>query len=157
MRSRRKVGPDCARRRRREPPQVLILSVLAALILYAAIGVAAVLIKAVLMLSRLAELATVQQHNALLALWFRRALEFAAMTVWLVYVTQRLAIGHALWKDLKMAVDARISIGTINFTLGHVLLFALTIWIAFVVSRVLRFVLEVEVYPHGHKLDLLPA
>jgi len=53
-----------------------------------------------------------------------------------------------MFQDLKEILTARLEIGSISVSLGDALLFGITLWAALMASRILRFVLEEEVYPH---------
>ncbi|HZR17091.1 MAG TPA: mechanosensitive ion channel domain-containing protein [Verrucomicrobiae bacterium] len=119
-----------------------------ALVLYAAIRVGEALVTVLLTVSPLARLGMVRSHTALLTAWVGRVLQWVAVAAWTFYVLEKLALRQSLANALRTAVGARIVIGTLNFTVGHVLLFAAVLWGAFLVSRLLRFVLEEEVYPH---------
>jgi small-conductance mechanosensitive channel len=59
-----------------------------------------------------------------------------------------------LFQDLKEILGTRINSGSVNFALGNALLLVVTIWAAVIASRILRFVLEEEVYP---RIELAPG
>ena len=101
-----------------------------------------------LTLSPLGRLTLVERHCALLLHRLKRVLQWAAGLWWLLYVLERLAIRRPIFDALEQAANARISVGTLGFSLGDLLLFVVVIWGAFIVSRILRFLLEEEVYPH---------
>jgi small-conductance mechanosensitive channel len=119
-----------------------------ALVLYAATRVGDALLTVLLTLSPLARLGMVRSHATLLVAWTQRVMLWAAVASWILYVLEKLALRRSLGAAFQTAVGARLSIGTINFTVGHVLLFAGVLWGAYLISRLLRFVLEEEVYPH---------
>ena len=70
--------------------------------------------------------------------------------------------------DLESAVGARngffvisqtfsaaeLAVGSLSISLGDVVLFIFTIWLAFALSRLIRFVLEEDIYP---RVDLAAA
>lgn len=93
-------------------------------------------------------LASVRTHAVLMIGWGDRILRWIALMVWSLYLLDRFALRQSAFLAARRAIHARITLGTLNFTLGHVLLFCVVLWAAFVVSRLLRFVLEHEVYPH---------
>ena len=119
-----------------------------ALLLYAVVRVGEALVRVLLHASAAAHLGVVKRCGPLLEHRVRQALQWTAAGAWLLYLLQRLALQHSLGEVLKHALTAPLSVGSLNFTLGHLLLFALAIWAAFLVSRLLRFLLEEEIYPH---------
>jgi potassium efflux system protein len=57
---------------------------------------------------------------------------------------------------VRTALTAELRQGAISVSLGDVLAFAITVWLAFVVSSALRYVLEEEIYPRVHLAPGLP-
>lgn len=126
----------------------LLSSAYLALLLYAVIRVADALVRVILTVSPLARLGMVQRHCALLLQWVKRVLEWAAVIVWVLHVLERLAIRRPVLDAVSRAANSPLAVGSLSFSLGDLLLFIIVIWGAFIVSRVLRFLLEEEVYPH---------
>lgn len=127
---------------------LLLSAAYLALLLSAFIRVVDVLLRAMLLMSPLARLALVRHHHVTLAHGFRRALQWVAVGVWLLYVLERLALRTTVVTGFGQLAGTAIHVGSLNFALGHVFLFALTLWGAYLLSRFLRFILEEEVYPH---------
>jgi potassium efflux system protein len=89
----------------------------------------------------------VQHHRAMLERRTRRVLVWLGVFSWLIrwlgYVGLRqpaLAVGEAL-------LAVRLQRGSISVSLGDILAFFLTMWVAFLLSAFIRFVLQEEVYP----------
>jgi potassium-dependent mechanosensitive channel len=57
-----------------------------------------------------------------------------------------LALREPFLKKTGEVLNADLNLGSLHFTLAHILTFCITVWAAFLVSRFLRFVLEEEVY-----------
>jgi small-conductance mechanosensitive channel len=127
---------------------VLLSAAYLGLILYAVAQVGYTLIDIALKVSPLSRLNIVKRHSGLLEHGVRRVLKWMALLAWIFYVLQRIALSHSLLSAITTAANTRISFGSLNFTLGNVALFCLALWAASMVSRVVRFVLEAEVYPH---------
>jgi potassium-dependent mechanosensitive channel len=51
---------------------------------------------------------------------------------------------------IEAVLRANLAIGSLNISLGQVLLFTVTVWASFLASRFLRFLLEEDVYYHLH-------
>lgn len=118
------------------------------LILYAVIRIADGLILSVLTIRPLGALTLVQRHRRVLQARVRQLLEWAAIALWLLYALEAVALRAPLFQDLKEILVAKLTLGSATFSLGDLLLFVVTVWVAFMVSRITRFILEEEVYPH---------
>lgn len=126
----------------------LLSSAYLALLLYAVIRVGDSLVRVLLTVWPLARLGMVQRHSALLLHWVKRILEWAAVVVWILHLLERLAIRRSVLDALSSAANSHLAVGSLSFSLGDLLLFIIVIWGAFIVSRIFRFLLEEEVYPH---------
>jgi potassium-dependent mechanosensitive channel len=118
-----------------------------ALVLYAGVQVGEVLAASVLRSRPLSEVFLVQRNREMLQRRVRAALGWLAAGTWVYVTLDRLGVMAPLWSAGFAALDARYVRGAVSVSVGDVLAFALTIGAAFVVSSVLRFVLEEEVYP----------
>jgi small-conductance mechanosensitive channel len=94
----------------------------------------------------LARLGLVQRHQDLLRRRAREMVTWAAILLWVVYVLEALSLRAPVFQDLRMVLAATWTVGSFKISPGDVVLFGLTVWASFVVSRLLRFVLEEEVY-----------
>jgi potassium-dependent mechanosensitive channel len=121
-----------------------------ALILYAVVRIADGLILSALSVRPLNTLAMVRRHRPFLQNRTRQLLEWALLALWVIYVLEAFSLRAPVFQDLKEILTAKLTLGSVTFSLGAILLFAGTIWIAFMVSRISRFILEEEVYPHVH-------
>jgi small-conductance mechanosensitive channel len=89
----------------------------------------------------------VQRHRDLLERHIRALLRWLAVVLWVVYVLEVFLLRASVFEDLKKALTTPWQQGAFKISAGDVLLFAFTVWAAFQISRILRFVLEEEVYP----------
>ncbi len=124
----------------------LLQSAYMALVLYAVVQIFDGLCLSVLSVPPLARLGVVQRHQQLLRLRVRSVLAWAAIFFWAVYVLEALSLRAPLFQDLREVLMATWTVGSIKISPGDVVLFGVTIWASFVVSRLLRFILEEEVY-----------
>lgn len=90
----------------------------------------------------------VVQHRALVESRLRYAIEWLAIAAWAFAVLRSLAVGHIVLETVKDVLATRIGTENLSVGLGDLIAFGLTIWLATIASRFLRFVLEEEVYPH---------
>ena len=126
----------------------LLFSAFGAIIAFAAVQVADGLLAFSLRVWPLRRLGMVHRHRSLLerrghylfcwmmtAIWAIGTLRFVGLLEW------ALGLGQAV-------LAAELRRGAMGISLGDVLAFAITVWLAFLVSTGIRFVLEEDVYPH---------
>ncbi len=102
----------------------------------------------VLLRSRVfALLASVQQHRAAIERRTVRVLRWAGVLAWIAATLDALTLLPATVAAARAALAAQWGWGAIRISLGDVVLFALTIWLAFVVAAALRLVLAEDVFP----------
>lgn len=119
------------------------------LVLYALVRILDALATFALQTAPLDRLGIVRRHGAMLGRRFRLALAFAAAVAWVVFLLERLALREPLFDAVARVLAVEIPVGTFRFSPGDGLLFVLVVWAAFLVSRLVRFLLEEEVYPRS--------
>jgi small-conductance mechanosensitive channel len=97
----------------------------------------------------LALLAMVRAHPELLRRRIRFALNTGAFVLWLFFVLDRLAIRDIVFGSAEKLLTAEIRFGEITISAADVLAFVLAVWASFLVSRLIRFILDEEVFPHA--------
>ncbi len=88
-----------------------------------------------------------QRRRALVQTFVLRFLRWAAFALWATVVLRFAGIFDRLIGTAAGVLGAKLSYGAFSLSLGDVVVFALTLWLASQVSRFLRFVLEEDVYP----------
>ncbi|HEV3409094.1 MAG TPA: mechanosensitive ion channel domain-containing protein [Chthoniobacterales bacterium] len=121
-----------------------------AILFYAAAGIVEGLIFFALEIRPLASLAIVRNHRALLRRRISRLTYSTAFILWLLVTLGAFSLRTPLLERVAAFLNAQASIGSFHLSLGAVFAFALTVWIALLLSRFLRFVLEEEVYGRVH-------
>jgi potassium-dependent mechanosensitive channel len=71
-----------------------------------------------------------------------------AFLYWLSLTLDFFALRTPLITEIEAALQATLTIGSLSISLGQVLVFAVTAWASFAVSKFLRFILEEDVYHH---------
>jgi potassium efflux system protein len=125
----------------------VLRSAYSALALYAGALVALAVFAYLLRIPPLARLHMVTRYRMLLE---RRAVTLVSWLVTLLWLDATLRWFSLLdeAKSLALAVlDFRLTRGFVSISLGDVLALVATVWVAFLVSRFVRFVLEEDVYP----------
>ncbi len=125
-----------------------------ALILWALIEVLDALAGLLLRFQPVYSLSAVRRYNALLQERIRIALWWLGGIAWIVFVFGKLLLRERLFTAIEVLLAARLSVGSIHLSFGDVLAFAVTVWAAFLFSRLVRFLLDEEVYP---RLPLAPG
>jgi small-conductance mechanosensitive channel len=95
----------------------------------------------------LARLRMVEGHRLLLERRAQILVFWAVLVIWLASVLRWFSLLEPV-KALGLAVlEYRVTRGFVSLSLGDVLAFVATVWLAFLVSRFVRFALEEDVFP----------
>ena len=117
-----------------------------ALILYAVVRIIDGLFLSALSIPHLARLDLVKRHKALLCGRARGVVAWASILLWVAYVLEVLSLRAPVFQNLREVLAATWTVGSFKISPGDVVLFGITVWASFLVSRTVRFVLEEEVY-----------
>ena len=134
-------------------PGIFVGGVLA-LVFFASLRVSAGLVALVLRVWPLSSLQMVAHHRELLERRVYRVLIWVAVMGWLVRYLTYLGLLDPAWSLAHALLTTKLERGSIAISLGNVLEFFLTVWLAYLLSRFLRFVLQEDVYP---RIDLAPG
>ncbi len=104
-----------------------------------------------------ARLRIVKAHRERLVKVGGRVLAWLVTALWVYYALFAFRLQDFLWSHVVGALSAPIKIGELEFSLGDVFSFVAVIWLAFFVSRVLRFFLEEEAMPRFSLPQGVPA
>jgi small-conductance mechanosensitive channel len=118
-----------------------------ALVLYAGVRIGEGLFAYLLRSRVLHDVFVVQRHGDMLQRRARVGLAWLAVGTWLYLTLDGLGVMGPVWAAAVAALDARYVRGAVSVSAGDVLAFGLTVGAAFLISSVLRFALEEEVYP----------
>ncbi|MGE5523946.1 MAG: mechanosensitive ion channel domain-containing protein [Rhodospirillaceae bacterium] len=134
----------------------MLVSAYFGLILYVMVAILDGLATIALRVGPLNALGMVQRHRIALRHRIRQALQWAAIVLWALFTLERLTVRDRLFGAVRSTLSAEAVVGSLRLSLGDVLAFALTVWAAFIVSRLVRFLLEEDVYPRVHLARGLP-
>jgi potassium efflux system protein len=121
-----------------------------AAVLYAAIRITEGLIIIALQVRPLGSLRVITLHRPMLQRRAGSVLEVSAFLFWLYLLLNYYSLITPLTAPAQAALNANLAIGSINISVGRILVFLIAVWASFLVSRLLRFVLEEDVYHHFH-------
>ena len=134
-------------------PGILVGGILA-LLAFASLRVSGGVVALALRVWPLSSLRMVAHHRELLEKRVYRLLIWVAVMGSLVRYLSYLGLLDPAWSLGQAVLAAKLERGTIAISLGNVLEFFLTVWLAYLLSRFLRFVLQEDVYP---RIDLAPG
>ena len=118
------------------------------LVLYAGVTVLASVIRLLLARRVLARFSVVTQHAGPLLHSLTRLLRLAALVSWIIVVLNEFRIFRPIKEVVSGMLTHELRFGQISVTLGGVLLFAFSVWLAFWVGKTVRVVLHDDVLPN---------
>lgn len=92
-------------------------------------------------------LRSVRRHRPLLQTQAWRVLRWAGVLFWILATLYQFQILDPIADRVGAALTTTIGFGAISVTLGDLIAFGITLWISFLLSRFVRFVLEEDVFP----------
>lgn len=116
-----------------------------ALALYAGVTVFIALVRLVLAGRGVARFRLAREHAPPIAQLMIRLLGLAAIVGWLVFATNRFRIFRPMYAFLQSMLAYSFTFGEITISLGHVLVFAVSVLIAFWAANAVRYLLQEEV------------
>jgi len=125
----------------------VISSAFAAIVLFGGVVVFRALIIAVFQTRFMQRFNIVRWHGAAVDHWILRILSLLALFGWALATAQLFRIEDVLGRMISAILFSSANIGSVQVSLGDILAFVLAIWLGLLVSRMLRFVLNVDVYP----------
>lgn len=121
------------------------------LILYTAIQIIKSLIIFAFRVNPLAKLGMVKNHDQLLKKKIFRILKWLGIVLWAILTLNLFSVRQTLFGFFKQWIFAELSIGSISISLSDIIIFGFTVWLAFTISKFIRFILEEDVY---NRVDL---
>ena len=125
----------------------VLRSLYAAVVLYVLFRIVDALVVFALRLRPLNLLHMVRKHAPRIRDRVRRLLLVGAVALWITSALESFSLRRAVFRDARALLTTDLSVGSLAISAADVLLFVLVVWIAFAVSRLLRFALEEDVFP----------
>jgi small-conductance mechanosensitive channel len=125
----------------------VLSSAFIAIILDAALRVTDALLLAVMQMRPMAAIGMVRRHGSLLRHRILIVLSIGAAIWWALLTLDGLALREGFIARLDAFLNAKWGIGAVSLSLGGILAFAAAVAGAFYLSRLVRFLLEEDVYP----------
>ncbi|RPI16158.1 MAG: mechanosensitive ion channel protein MscS [Lysobacterales bacterium] len=117
------------------------------LVLYAGATVLASVLRLLLARRALSRFSIVTQHAGPLLQSFTRLLKYAAVAAWVVVLLHSFRVFRPLRDAVEAFLTHEFRFGQISLTLGGVLLFVFSVWLAFWVAKTTRLILREDVLP----------
>lgn len=92
-------------------------------------------------------LRSVRRHRPLLQTQAWRVLRWAGVFLWVVATLFQFQILDPIAEHAAAILTTTFTVGAISVTLGDVVAFGITVWLSFLLSRFVRFVLDEDVFP----------
>lgn len=124
-----------------------LASLYTAMAFYAGVRALRALVSVALRMRPLSELRMVRHHRPLLEARAGTILGWTGALAWVYVTAENLAFLSAASDYGEQILSAGVSFGSVTVTVGGVLAVVLTLWASILVSRLVRFVLEEDVYP----------
>jgi small-conductance mechanosensitive channel len=131
-------------------------SIFVALVLYAGVKVAGALVAVGLGSPPFRGFWMVQRHRPLLEQRIAGGLRWLAVAGWAIFALRHFGLWHPAVSLTDAALAAELHRGSLSISLGGVLAFALAVVATFMLSAIIRFVLEEEVGPRLAPERVLP-
>jgi potassium efflux system protein len=119
-----------------------------AVILYPTLRILDALTIGALSVRPISRLGMVRRHRDLIYDNVNVITRWAVFALWLIVTLQLFTLRDPLWEHVKALLWIKHNYFSIEFSIGAILAFPVTVWAAFLISRFIRFVLQEEVYPH---------
>jgi small-conductance mechanosensitive channel len=131
-------------------------SAYSAIVIYALTRVGEGLLHALLCVPPLSFLGMTRRHTPLLTSRFNRFMKWVGVLAWLSLTLNAFGLLQPLYAAAQSLWNATLPLGSLETSVGSVIIFVLTVRVTFLLSRLARFVLEEEVFPNLHLERGLP-
>ena len=134
----------------------IVGSTFVALMLYGAVKVIASLIAVALAVRPLRELRVVRYHRPLLERRLGGVLRGLAVVAWAVLALRHFGLWAPAVSLMQASLEAELHRGSLKISLGSILVFVVTVVATFMLSALVRFGLQEEIYPRVAPERVLP-
>lgn len=115
------------------------------LVLYAGINVFNTLLQLLIARRSASRFRIAREHAAPILQGFNKLLKIAAVLGWIAFAMSRFRIFRPVYAVVESVLTYSVKFGEISISLGHILIFAVSVFIAFWTARIVRFLLQEQV------------
>ncbi|UNK49119.1 mechanosensitive ion channel [Lysobacter sp. S4-A87] len=117
------------------------------LVLYAGINVFNTLLQLMIARRSASRFRIAREHAAPILGGFNKLLKIAAVLGWIAFAMSRFRIFRPVYGVVESILTYSVKFGEISVSLGHILVFAVSVFIAYWTARTVRFLLQEQVLP----------
>lgn len=125
----------------------VLRTVYSALILYTIVQILSAAVAFALRMRPLSLLGSVKNNRSFIRQKITRYIGWLFFIFWVLIVLNVFSLQDSVYEFLGWLFTYAIKIGEISFTFGDIILFLLTVWAAMQISKLIRFLLEEDVFP----------
>lgn len=125
----------------------VLASSYAALVIYASVRIFQGMAIFALRMRPLSLIPVVRNNRPTIRETVFRFIRWLAVAIWILIVLNLFAVRQYIFEQIVALTSWSVSIGSVDLSIGDVLVFVITLWIAVMISRFLQFVLREELYP----------
>ncbi|HEY5803221.1 MAG TPA: mechanosensitive ion channel domain-containing protein [Lysobacter sp.] len=117
------------------------------LVLYASVNVFNTLLQLLIARRSASRFRIAREHAAPILEGFNKLLKVAAVLGWIAFAMSRFRIFRPVYGVAESVLTYSVRFGEISISLGHILVFAVSVFIAYWTARTVRFLLQEQVLP----------
>jgi small-conductance mechanosensitive channel len=118
-----------------------------ALILYALSVALNSIIISLLHSKRLKEMNLIKQHYNIILRRMFNIINFISIVLWVIFTLRFFTFWDEIYKGIKNVLTYTLKVGTVNLSLGNIIIFVFIIWFTLWISSLIRIIFEEEVAP----------
>ncbi len=118
-----------------------------ALILYALSVALNSIIISLLHSKRLKEMNLIKQHYNIILRRMFNIINFISIVLWVIFTLRFFTFWDEIYKGIKSVLTYTLKMGTVNLSLGNIIIFVFIIWFTLWISSLIRIIFEEEVAP----------
>ncbi len=134
----------------------ILSSAYIALIFYTALRIAESLLIFAVRVRPFSTLGMVKTHRRMLQDKILRGLRWMAIIAWVVLTLNAFSVREPVFAFFTDILTAQAGYASFHVSLGDVISFAVTVWLSFLLARLVRFVLQEDVYPRVNLAGGIP-
>lgn len=119
-----------------------------ALVFYVAVQIIESLLRFAFRVPPLTSLRMVREHRQLLERKAFTIIKWVAVIIWGILTLRNFSVRDKIFESAANFITAQLEVGSFAVSLSDILIFLFTVWLAFTISKVVRFILDEDVYPH---------
>ncbi|MFC3813710.1 mechanosensitive ion channel domain-containing protein [Lysobacter sp. GCM10012299] len=117
------------------------------LVLYASVNVFNTLLQLMIARRSASRFRLAREHAAPILEAINKLLKLAAVVGWIAFAMSRFRIFRPIYGVVESILTYTVKLGEISLSLGHILVFAVSVFIAYWAARTVRFLLQEQVLP----------